>query len=111
MGTFGTRRAKQFGLLAKGITAMSISVVGLVALAVDATPASAAPVSLTSATTVTGHQTLSSTGLSATSLDGLVGVSTDLVTSITWTQSASLATAFDNGLVRQGRTLSLADSF
>ena len=104
-----SRRGGPIGIVAKGVAAISMSVFGLAVLAVDATPASAAVTPLTSPTTVSGTQTLSSTGLTASGAG--VTATTDLVTTLQWTQTASLGTAFDPNLVRQGRNLNPSDSY
>ena len=73
------------------------------------TPAAAATTTLTNPATFSGDRTLSSTGLSASGLG--VTATTDLVTTLHWTQAASLNTTFDSNLVRQGRSLDPSDTY
>jgi len=69
----------------------------------------AATTTLTQPTTLSGSRTLSSTGLTATGAG--VTATTDLVTTLNWTQAATLDTTFDPNLVRQGRSLDPSDAY
>lgn len=91
------------------IVAASMSVAGAAALVGSATPAGAATTTLAGPTTVSGSTTISSTGLTASGAG--VTATTDLTTSVSWSQPASLGTAFDPNLVRQGRALNPSDSY
>jgi PKD repeat protein len=97
------RRRRPLGSL------LSLCAAGLVVLAVGAAPASASTTTLSQATTLSGSQTLSSTGITATGLG--VTATFDLTTTLNWNQVASLGTAFDPNLVRQGRSLDPSDSY
>lgn len=74
-----------------------------------AVPAYASTTTLTSPTTLSGNQTVSSTGVTATGAG--VTATFDLTTSLSWTQGAQLGAAFDPNLVRQGRQLDVNDSY
>lgn len=89
------------------LLAVPLVIGGVVAF--GASPASAATTTLTSPTTVSGSQTLSSTGLTVSGA-GVVATF-DLVTTAQWSQPAAIGTAFDPNLVRQGRTVSPSDSY
>jgi PKD repeat protein len=95
MKVLGGRRARRsVGVLSKALVTVSLGFAGLVALSVGAsTPVSAAPTSLSN---------VSGSGVTATF---------DLTTALNWTQPASISTAFDPNLVRQGQTPNPSDSF
>jgi PKD repeat protein len=103
------RRSHAVRVLIKGAAALSVCVAGLIGLVAGAAPASAATTTLTNPTTVSGTQTLSSTGVTASGAG--VTATFDLVTSAQWSQPAALGTAFDPSLVRQGQMLNPSDSY
>ena len=80
-----------------------------IGLAAGASPALAASTTLTSPTTLSGSAPLSALGLSASGAD--VTATSDLTTTLNWSQPASLSTTFDPNLVRQGRELDPVDSY
>ena len=96
------------------LASMSLGIASLTGVVIVATPtaASAAATTLSSPTTLTGSQTLSSVGVVATDPISGLSASFDLVTTAAWTQPAALvSTSFDPNLVRQGRALNPADSY
>lgn len=89
---------------------MSILAAVLIAgLTLGAPSALAANTTQTSPTTLSGSQTVSSTGITASGLG--VTATFDLTTTVNWTQPASLGTSFDPNLVRQGRSLNPSDTY
>src|SRR5215813_14246594 len=91
------------GLGAAGVLAG----VGLVATAGAALAGTVT--TLTNPTTLSGSQTISSTGVTATGAG--VTATFDLQTSLTWSQSTSIGATFDSNLLRQGRALNPSDSY
>jgi PKD domain len=102
------RRGGRSGTGPLGLAAAAI-LLGLAALASTAATASAAPMSQTSPTTLTGSRTLSSLGVTATGAG--VTATFDLDTTLDWSQAASIGAAWDSNLVRQGRSVDVADSY
>jgi hypothetical protein len=99
---------------ARALASVSLGVASLTGVVIVATPtaASAATTTLSSPTTLTGSQTLSSVGVVATDPISGLSASFDLVTAASWTQPAALlSTVFDPNLVRQGRALNPVDSY
>ncbi len=89
--------------------ASSLSLIGVAGLFVGATPAGASTITLSSPTPLSGNQTLSSTGVTASGLG--VTATFDLTETLTWTQAAQVTTTVDSNLVRQGRSANPSDSY
>ena len=104
--TSRARRACYRGIAGLGAAGV-VAGVGLVATAGAALAGTVT--TLTNPTTLSGSQTISSTGVTATGAG--VTATFDLQTSLTWSQSASVGATFDSNLVRQGRALNPSDSY
>ena len=90
----------------------ALCLAGLAAIAVTAAPASASTTTLTSPTALAGNSVLASAPFFESSGGGdPVTVSGDPAVTMHWNQLASLSTAFDPNLVRQGRSLDPSDSY
>ncbi len=104
-GAHSTPRQK-----ARALAVVCVAIAGLTGLAISVAPAGAATTTLSSATSLSGSQTLSSTGLTASGAG--VTASTDLTTTLSWSQpAAAVSTAFDPDLVRQGRSPDPSDAY
>lgn len=88
---------------------LSVLAASLGALLAAAGPATAGSTSLSSPTIATGNATFSAQNLTATGSG--VTATTDLQTSVSWLQPASIGSSFDPGLVRQGRTVTASDTY
>jgi hypothetical protein len=90
------------------IGAAAFGVIGVAGVAAGATPASASTTTMSSPTTLSGHEDLHSPGVSA--VGGGVTASFDLLETLSWGQPAQVTTTFERNQIRQGRSPALKNA-